>query len=116
MAVSAVLDISLCGDVILVCGREEKECVFGRRNNTSTVLTLENRKRIRVSAAIQSEASKVFQALLSPRFKEGTGLAADATVEIPLPDDDADTMVSFSCIRLCELSYCTFNADIKRAS
>ncbi len=36
--------------------------------------------------------SKVFKTLLSPRFREGCGLAHSGKVEIALPDDHADAM------------------------
>lgn len=39
-----------------------------------------------------SYASPVFKAMLSNRFKEGNQLASASTVEIPLPDDNAEDM------------------------
>ena len=50
------------------------------------------RTGIRVSSAILSMASPVFKSLLSPRFKEGTQLQS-GSVEIPLPDDDSDSLI-----------------------
>jgi hypothetical protein len=43
-----------------------------------------------------SYASPVFKAFLSPRFKEGSQLATQSFVEIPLPDDEV-TLMSYSC-------------------
>lgn len=51
-------------------------------------LTRHHRKRLRVSSSTLSRSSDVFRALLSPRFKEGSDLAASGSVEVPLPDDD----------------------------
>ena len=46
-----------------------------------------------MSAAILSNASSVFKAMLKPRFKEGSALAVTTNaVEIPLPDDNARAM------------------------
>ena len=39
-----------------------------------------------------TRASPVFKSMLEPRFREGLMLAADSTVEIPLPDEDHASM------------------------
>ena len=47
-----------------------------------------------MSAAVLSNGSSVFKAMLKPRFREGHELAtATSAVEIPLPDDDACAMI-----------------------
>lgn len=58
------------------------------------MLTLRSHK-IRVSSAILNLSSKVFQAMLSPRFKEGTDLleaTSASPLEIELADDDPQAM------------------------
>ena len=44
-----------------------------------------------VSAKHMMLASPVFEAMLNGNFKEGRTLQSDSRVEVPLPDDDADT-------------------------
>lgn len=45
-----------------------------------------------VSSKVMSLASPVFKAMFSPRFREGSELAAGIRKPIPLPDDDPDGM------------------------
>lgn len=45
-----------------------------------------------MSSAILIAASSVFHAMLSKRYAEGTALAENSTVDIPLPDEDSKTM------------------------
>ncbi|KAK5132808.1 hypothetical protein LTR08_008609 [Meristemomyces frigidus] len=74
-----IVDVAAEGDVILVCGGGPTD-------------TLSSTK-IRVSAAVLSNASSVFKAMLRPQFKEGLALAsASSAVEIPLPADDGEAM------------------------
>ncbi|KAK5738419.1 hypothetical protein LTR17_005947 [Elasticomyces elasticus] len=48
--------------------------------------------RLRVSSTALSLGSPVFKAMLSVRFKEGTELALNSRIDIPLPDDDGEAM------------------------
>ncbi|KAK4956289.1 hypothetical protein LTR10_005811 [Elasticomyces elasticus] len=77
MAATEVIDIAPQGDVLLLCGEKV--------GNGKVV-------GLRVSSHIMSLASPVFKALLAPQFKEGAMLAAKATVDIPMPDDNAADM------------------------
>ncbi|OCL09897.1 hypothetical protein AOQ84DRAFT_375415 [Glonium stellatum] len=65
-------DIATDGDIILVVGLELR--------------------RLRVHALILKNASKVFNAMFGPHFREGQGLGGACSKEIPLPDDDADAL------------------------
>ncbi|KAK4570320.1 hypothetical protein LTR86_002400 [Recurvomyces mirabilis] len=61
------------GDVTLTCGEQLGDGV--------PVM-------LQVNSTIMSYASEVFKALLSPRFKEGSALAANASAEVALPEDN----------------------------
>lgn len=72
-------DISAGGDVVFVVGEKQLD-------------------RFRVSSAIMKNASKVFEAMLSPGFAEGNTLLRSKQVEVPLPDDDVDGMFLILCV------------------
>jgi len=71
-----IVTIDPAGDVYLVCGLETE----------GPAITL------RVSSQIMSLASPVFRTMLGPRFEEGTRLTRSGSVEVLLPDDDAEAM------------------------
>ncbi|KAF2209640.1 hypothetical protein CERZMDRAFT_100423 [Cercospora zeae-maydis SCOH1-5] len=47
-----------------------------------------------VSSVVLSLASPVFKVMLGPHFKEGATLASGEKLELPLPDDDAQAMLT----------------------
>ncbi|RYP49216.1 hypothetical protein DL768_005033 [Monosporascus sp. mg162] len=49
-------------------------------------------KRLKVYSLVLKRASKVFSAMLSPRFSEGQRLADNESTEIDMPEDDAEAM------------------------
>jgi hypothetical protein len=69
---SATVDIVPDGDIILVVGA--------------------GMKRLRAYSLAIKSASKVFTAMLSPRFSEGQRLADNEWTEIDMPEDDAEAM------------------------
>lgn len=52
-------------------------------------LLIMDRIRLRTSSHVLPLGSSVFVAMLGPHFKEGRALAEKGSVEILLPDDDA---------------------------
>lgn len=58
----------------------------------------EPQKRYRVSSVFMSHGSPVFAAMLSEKYAEGQDLSATNPKEVPLPDDDPDTI-----LLLCQL-------------
>ena len=48
--------------------------------------------KIRVSSFMLSIGSPVFKSMLGPHFKEGHMLASSSTIELPLPEDDAEPL------------------------
>jgi len=69
---SATADIALNGDVILVVGA--------------------GLKRLKAYSCVLKSASKVFSAMLGPRFSEGQRLNDNESTEIDMPEDDAEAM------------------------
>lgn len=69
---SATVDIAPDGDVILVVGA--------------------GMKRLEAYSLVLKSASRVFSAMLGPRFSEGQRLDADESTEIYMPEDDAEAM------------------------
>lgn len=68
-----IVEIAPAGDIILIVGKAE------------------NATRFKVNSAALRMASKVFEAMLSPKYAEGQALATNSTspCEIKLEDDDA---------------------------
>ncbi|USW55680.1 Putative SKP1/BTB/POZ domain superfamily protein [Septoria linicola] len=62
------------------------------------IARLTDKTKIIVSSAILRQGSAVFNTMLAPKFKEGTFLAAFSQVDIPLPDDDCEALIT-----LCKL-------------
>lgn len=69
---SPVGTIVLDGDVIFVVGEEKRQ--------------------LRVHSLFLRTVSSVFNAMLGPRYSEGTNLSPDIPKLIPLPEDDPETM------------------------
>ena len=94
MAESKVVnvDVDPDGEVILVCGYTPKSSNAGQIKGGEPDQTVAGTMKIRVRALILTLNSPVFRALLSPRFREGSHLAANATVEIALPEDNGNAM------------------------
>ena len=69
---SAAAGIAPDGDVILVVGA--------------------GMKRLKAYSLVLKNASKVFSAMLNPRFSEGRRLAENQSTEIDMPEDDAEAM------------------------
>jgi hypothetical protein len=69
---SATADIAPDGDVILVVGA--------------------GMKRLKAYSLVLKSASRVFGAMLGPRFSEGQRLDDNESTEIDMPEDDAETM------------------------
>ena len=68
------------------------------------VFLMTREKELRVSSKIMSTASKVFEVMLRPVFKEGVDLANDEKCHISLPDDDPVAMLALCCIIHHQLS------------
>ncbi|KAF2724968.1 hypothetical protein K431DRAFT_343440 [Polychaeton citri CBS 116435] len=81
MAKSGTIPIAHDGDVILRVGGGESKLIDGS-----------NALNLRVSSHVLSNASRVFKALFSPRFSEGATLSSVGSVEIPLPNDEPESM------------------------
>lgn len=74
--------------------RQQRSHVSSRTNTSlSPGLNLRSSK-IRTSSVVLSLASRVFDAMLQPKFNEGQVLAEHRTVEVPLPDDDPAAMLA----------------------
>ncbi|KAK5118116.1 hypothetical protein LTR62_004163 [Meristemomyces frigidus] len=54
-----------------------------------------------------TRASPVFKAMLAPKFKGGAALATNASVEIPLPDDDPRLLLV-----LCKVIHLSYGDDM----
>ncbi len=66
------IDIAPDGDVILIIGAD--------------------RRRLRVFSLFLKNASNVFKAMLGSHFAEGKSIGGADPAEIPLPEDDAETL------------------------
>ena len=88
MAEVEIIDVDPDGEVILICGCDETDHSSDPSSDTRSKKTI----KICVRAIVLTLNSPVFKALLSPRFKEGSELAANFTAEIPLPDDEGYAM------------------------
>ncbi|PIA98226.1 hypothetical protein CB0940_06583 [Cercospora beticola] len=75
---AAIHEISSEGDVKLICGSEETG----------------DATHIIVCSAVLRHGSPVFKAMLGAKFKEGHTLATGARLDLPLPDDDAASMLT----------------------
>jgi BTB/POZ domain len=69
---STIADIASDGDVILVVGA--------------------GMKRLKAYSLVLKSASKVFSAMLGPKFSEGQRLDENESTEIDMPEDDAEAM------------------------
>jgi hypothetical protein len=69
---SSTADIAPDGDIILLVGAEMK--------------------RLRAHSLVLKSASRVFNAMLGPRFSEGQKLDDKESTEIDMPEDDAEAM------------------------
>ena len=76
----SVLELAREGDLILGLGKDETQ------------------KKLRVHSLFLRHASKVFEAMFSPRFKEGHILSSTCPEAIPFPDDNVDAMVEMCSV------------------
>ncbi|CZT16205.1 uncharacterized protein RCC_02047 [Ramularia collo-cygni] len=58
------------------------------------ILLMLHRIRLRTSSHVLQLGSSVFRAMFGPHFKEGKALAENGTVEISLPEDDPQAMIT----------------------
>ena len=76
----SILDIAPNGDVILVVDQDAAQ------------------KKLRVHSFALSMASKVFAAMFGSQFAEGQRLNSTYPKDVPLPEDDADAMVTICSV------------------
>jgi BTB/POZ domain len=69
---ASIVEIATNGDITLVVGPEKR--------------------KLQVNSCVLKNASKVFNAMLGPQFREGQDLHGNSPKEIIMPDDNADAL------------------------